>query len=322
MSDDVSPHTAPLEEAPAKPPYTPLVSILIPTHDRPDYLVLALQSARAQTYENIEIIISDNSGGTASRDAIADQLAADPRVTYSVQDGGGYMENWLNALGQAKGEYINFLMDDDLFHPTKVERMAYYFNGYPAVSLVTSFRQLIDGAGRPMAPIIGTHRLFEADTVLAGNSFAEAMLKQGMNLVGEPTTAMFRRRDVGAGFGQFCNRKYGTMSDTSTWMSLLHNRYCVYLPEPLSYFRLHGGQDQRKKATTIIANCEWLQLLLDGHQHGMYMQDEQEFRTLLLFKLQTFMPYFLSEHEEIRNGDYDVEWMQQLIRRAFAYLLT
>lgn len=303
----------------AKPP--PLVSIVIPTHDRPEYLILALKSARAQTYENIEIIISDNSSGTASREAIADQLAADPRVSYSALDGGGYMENWLNGLGQAKGEYVNFLMDDDLFHPQKVERMAHYFTGYPSVSLVTSFRDLIDGAGRPILPILGTHRLFEDDTVVLGNSMAEAMLKQGTNLIGEPTTAMFRRRDIGAGFGRFCNRQYQTMSDTATWMTLLHNRHCVYLPQPLSSFRLHGGQDQRKKSTAINANCEWLQILLDGHQNGLYILKDEDFRALLMLKLTAFLPYLVSEHEEIRNGDYKGEEMQLLIRRAFGYLL-
>ena len=57
--------------------HTPLVSIVIPTHDRPDYLVLALRSAQAQTHEHIEIIISDNSGNGAARAAVAAQMAAE-----------------------------------------------------------------------------------------------------------------------------------------------------------------------------------------------------------------------------------------------------
>ena len=40
-----------------------------------------------------------------------------------------------------------------------------------------------------------------------------------------------------------------------------------------------------------------------------------------MLKLTAFLPYLVSEHEEIRNGDYKVEEMQLLIRRAFGYLL-
>jgi glycosyltransferase involved in cell wall biosynthesis len=39
----------------------PLVSILIPTHNRPEYFEIALKSALAQSYENFEVVVSDNS---------------------------------------------------------------------------------------------------------------------------------------------------------------------------------------------------------------------------------------------------------------------
>ena len=42
----------------------PLVSLCIPTHERPDYLRIALESACAQTYPALEIIVSDNSATT------------------------------------------------------------------------------------------------------------------------------------------------------------------------------------------------------------------------------------------------------------------
>jgi glycosyltransferase involved in cell wall biosynthesis len=298
----------------------PLVSILIPTHKRPDYLPLALHSARSQTYENLQIIISDNSGDDSSLNAIRDQLD-DPRVQYHVQNGGGAWENWSNAMRHAKGVYVNFLMDDDLFHPKKVERMVHYFEAYPTVGLVTSFRQLIDAQGQELPPIKGTKRLFDEDTVLVGQSMGEFILKNGMNLIGEPTTAMYRRADLGAGFGRFCGRQYEIMTDLSTWMELMSGRHCVYIAEALSYFRLHGGQDQRKNTTAIKANLEWLQLLLDGHKHGRYITDPVEFRKMLAHKLGGLMPFLTSHFEELREGDYDIEQMQRQLRSAFHWLL-
>ena len=48
----------------------PLVSILIPTYNRPDYFELALQSALKQTYQNIEIIIADGSTDMKTEEGI------------------------------------------------------------------------------------------------------------------------------------------------------------------------------------------------------------------------------------------------------------
>ncbi|MBH9553886.1 glycosyltransferase family 2 protein [Inhella gelatinilytica] len=299
----------------------PLVSILIPTHKRPDYLPLALESARRQTHVHLQIVISDNSGDDSSLNSIRDQLAADPRVEYHVQEGGGAWENWSNALRQARGTYVNFLMDDDLFHPTKVERMVRYFETFPTVGLVTSFRQLIDAAGNELPPLPGTTRLFDRDMVVIGQSMGDFILRHGMNLIGEPTTAMYRRSDLGAGFGRFCGRQYEIMTDLSTWMELMHGRHCVYISEPLSSFRIHGGQDQRKKTTAIKANMEWLQLLMDGHKHGRYIVDPAEFRVMLAHKLGILVPYLTAQHADLQAGDYDIEEMLHQFRTAFRWLL-
>lgn len=299
----------------------PLVSIVIPSHERPDYLALALRSAQAQTYENLQIIITDNSVEHDCLQALGSQITGDPRVLFVRQVGGGYMDNWRNGLAHATGEYLNFLMDDDLFHPRKVERMAHYLSGYPSVGLVTSFRQLIDGEGRELAPLPGTQRLYEADTVLEGRSFGDFILKSGMNLVGEPTTAMFRRADIAEGFGRFCGQEYAVLSDLSTWMHLMHGRHCVYIAEPLSYFRLHGGQDQRKKATALNAQLEWLQLLLDGHKNGLYSLDDEDFRGQLAGKLPRLVEYLAAQRDEIRQGSYDIGRMQRLLSEGFAALV-
>ncbi|MBV8501647.1 MAG: glycosyltransferase family 2 protein [Paucibacter sp.] len=299
----------------------PLVSILIPTHKRPDYLSQALASARAQSYRNLEIIVSDNSGNDDSRAAVADQLRADPRVRYLSIPKCDYFQNWLNVMSQATGTYVNWLMDDDLFAPNKVERMVHYFETYPSVSLVTSFRQLIDEQGKPLPALPGTQRLFEEDTVMPGNQLAEHILRVGQNLVGEPTTAMYRRAEVGAGFGRFADKTYVVLSDLSTWLSLMPGRHVVYIPEALSSFRIHGGQDQRRPGLQLRANLEWLQLLLDSHENGLLFTDKPGLRQLLAQKLAILMPHLALQREVLRELDMDAEDILRLTRRAVRLLL-
>jgi len=298
-----------------------LVTILIPTHKRPEYLSLALASARAQTYENLEIIISDNSGNDDSRVAIADQLAADARVRYIPIPLCNAIENWMHLMSHATGTYVNWLMDDDLYAPNKVERMVHFFETYPSVSLVTSFRQLIDGAGQPLAPLPGTQRLFEVDTVLEGNALAEHLLRAGQNLIGEPTTAMYRRADVGAGFSRFCGRGYIVLSDLATWLELMHDRHCVYIPEALSLFRLHAGQDQRSTGLGLRANIEWLRLLLDGHQHGRFLTDKAALREVLGQKFSALVPHLIAQRDTLRDLDFDTDEILRLTQRAMRLLL-
>jgi hypothetical protein len=116
-----------------------------------------------------------------------------------------------------------------------------------------------------------------------------------------------------------------TLSDLATWMDLLCRpaSYCVYLHEPLSRFRLHGGQDQRKPVTALRSNIEWLQLLVDGRQAGRIFSEaggDEAFRQVLADKLSRLVPFLAAQHAEIRHGEIDVDSLQRLLRRSFQML--
>lgn len=299
-------------------PRPPLVSILIPTHDRPDYLPLAVASAQAQRFGDFEIVISDNGESEDSFKLLAPTVAADPRIRHlRCPHKDHYLDNWLNALAHARGEFIAFLMDDDLFHPDKLARMVPLLQQNPEVALVTSYRQLIDGQGMVLPDVPETRPLFGADAALNGNDLGSRVLQAGGNVIGEPTTTMFRRADLGAGFGFFCGRQYQVLSDVATWLHLMHDRRVVVLREPLSQFRMHAGQDQRRPLQALQANLEWTQLLLDAHDAGLYVHDKAEFRRTLSLQLDSLVPFLTKEAEAIRGGACHVEPIQALLRHAF-----
>jgi hypothetical protein len=242
----------------------------------PDFLREALLSACAQTHTALDIVISDNGSGAASeasRDSVADLLESDARIRYlRCPERDHYLDNWLFALSQARGDYVGFLMDDDLYHPDKVARMLPLLAGNPDVALVTSFRQLIDASGKELPPLPETQPLFGADAVVSGDELGNRILQMGANVVGEPTTVLLRRADLGASFGFFCGRQYQVISDVATWLQLMQGRRVVYLRDALSKFRLHGGQDQRRALQALNANVEWLQMLLDANAAGLYLE--------------------------------------------------
>jgi hypothetical protein len=90
----------------------PLLSVVIPTLDRPDTLRHALATLAAQTAQDCEFIIQNN-GGNAEIAALVAALG-DPRFRHFSTPGIVTMsENWEAALAQVRGDYVTFIGDDD-----------------------------------------------------------------------------------------------------------------------------------------------------------------------------------------------------------------
>jgi glycosyltransferase involved in cell wall biosynthesis len=98
--------------------HTPLVSVVIPTHNRPHFLAQAIDSVRAQTFTDYEIIVVSN-GERA--DPASRSIAAGCCRYFQLAEGNvSRARNF--GVEQAHGEWIAFLDDDDLWLPTKLER--------------------------------------------------------------------------------------------------------------------------------------------------------------------------------------------------------
>tara|TARA_Y200000002_G_scaffold193235_1_gene159582 strand:+ start:15577 stop:16821 length:1245 start_codon:yes stop_codon:yes gene_type:complete len=99
----------------------PLVSILIPTRDRPKELRMALISALNQSYKNIEIIVHDNSVKNDIKKIIED-LLEDGRVNYfKTKTDLSMKENWNQGFSHCKGDYFVRLDDDNVYKPNFIK---------------------------------------------------------------------------------------------------------------------------------------------------------------------------------------------------------
>jgi glycosyltransferase involved in cell wall biosynthesis len=98
----------------------PLVSVIIATYNRADWLAKAIQSVLSQTYESYEIIICDD-GSTDKTAEIVRGFYTDKIVYLHQQNKGRSVARNL-AFTKAKGKYIAFLDDDDIFLPEKLEK--------------------------------------------------------------------------------------------------------------------------------------------------------------------------------------------------------
>jgi glycosyltransferase involved in cell wall biosynthesis len=110
-----------------------LVSVIIPTFNSAGYLVQAIQSVLAQTYQEFEIIVVDDASTDHTEEALRPFAN---RICYVRQERGGPSVARNRGILQARGELIAFLDADDLWRPTKLARQVEYLNHHPEVCLV------------------------------------------------------------------------------------------------------------------------------------------------------------------------------------------
>lgn len=131
----------------------PLVSVIIPTYNRPNYLKLTLDSVVNQTYTNIEIIVVDDGSPNEDSLKVCEKYKT---VTYiKIDNSGGPARPRNIGIKKAKGKYIAILDDDDLWIETKIEQQVKTLEDHKDYGLVHGYCQIIDAKGKVTDEIIG-----------------------------------------------------------------------------------------------------------------------------------------------------------------------
>jgi glycosyltransferase involved in cell wall biosynthesis len=109
-------------------PFTPLVSVIIPTRDRPAALERAIRSVLEQTFHDFEVIVVDN--GIEPAQSALTAWSNDKRIRYfKLPQEGGRSKNRNHGLESAKGRLIAYLDDDDFFLPDHLETLVSAMTG-------------------------------------------------------------------------------------------------------------------------------------------------------------------------------------------------
>lgn len=111
----------------------PLVSIVIPVYNGANYVEEAINSALAQTYKNIEIVVVND--GSTDDGATAEACRKyTGKIRYYEKENGGCASALNFAVKESRGEFISWLSHDDLYYPEKIE---YQMNLYQKHGLNT-----------------------------------------------------------------------------------------------------------------------------------------------------------------------------------------
>src|SRR3989441_12309052 len=113
-----------------EPPY---VSVVIPVYNGERYLADAIQSVRDQTYQNFEVIVVDD-GSTDGSAEVAQSFGE--AIRYVHQANGGVCKARNTGMAVARGGYLAFLDQDDLWLPDKLATQVAYLDSHPEVGAV------------------------------------------------------------------------------------------------------------------------------------------------------------------------------------------
>lgn len=226
-----------------------MVSVIIPTLNCARFLPAALESAFAQTWRDVEVIVVDD-GSTDNTDAVIQPYL--PRVQYLRGDGRGPSAARNLGMRAARGEIFAFLDADDRWLPEKLERQVARFAD-PKVGLCYAdcWREYEDGRPR--------HRVLESRPLAAEGWCLGELIQSGFIFL---NTAVLRRAcadDVG-----WWDESFITHEDREFWLRIARRWKLALVREPLGiYFQRSGSLTSREDLLSLNEARLWEKVLLD-----------------------------------------------------------
>lgn len=154
----------------------PLVSVITPTYKRADMVERTIDSVFAQTYKNIEMIVVDDCSPDNTREVMEALCKKYYGLTYiRLPENRGACVARNKALHQARGEYIAFLDDDDVWDKAKISKQIEVLIHNPSIAIITCYEKYgnkIIGPEYDLPSSVLKKRFLRENVILGGGSAA------------------------------------------------------------------------------------------------------------------------------------------------------
>lgn len=213
----------------------PLITVCVPTIGRTEFLFQTLQSLERQTLQNYELILLDNASPSDVREMLAQYASRNPRARIVRSDERIPMfRNFNLGIANAKGQYITFFHDDDLYEPTFLEETTKQLSLHWKAAFAGSNYFIIDGDGN----IQGVRKLVRRTHAQDGDTFIRLLVKRGRSTVPTPGIVFRKSAFDERGFDESLSIHWG---DFIMFMRMAEKHEIVLIEKPLMRLRLHGG---------------------------------------------------------------------------------
>lgn len=178
---------------------TPLVSIIVITYNSSKYVLETLESARNQTYQNIELIVSDDAS-TDDTVEICKKWLAENKERFvhidliTVTANTGIPANCNRGVKAAKGEWVKLIAGDDILLPNCIIEYVNFikFNKYNPIFIHSNYYTFYDKANkRDLIKVEKTRDSFNSQNITENNQLR--LIYRDNHYIGAPSV-IFKRR--------------------------------------------------------------------------------------------------------------------------------
>lgn len=212
-----------------------LVSIITPTYNCAKFIAKTIDSVKAQTYKNWEMIIVDDRSQDNTREIVEEYVKDDPRIQYHLLEiNSGAAVARTTAMKLAKGSYMAFLDSDDIWTPDKLERQIQWMEENGVAFSCTAYEQ-IDENDNLLNKTIKTIKKTDYNRLLLDCPVGNSTVVYNIEKMGKFEVPNIRKRN-----------------DDALWLQMLKKeKYIWGMPDVLMKYRVRQNSISSNKLAVI-----------------------------------------------------------------------
>ncbi len=216
----------------------PLVSVIMPCYNAEGFISESIESVFAQSYNNWELVITDDCSSDRTPEIVRAYCEKDSRINFAIaEQHSGIAGTRNHCLKRAKGRFVAFLDNDDIYYPHKIEKQVNFMleNGY-AFSYASY--ELMNENGSMKGKVIKTNGIIDYDKYLRNT-----IIGSGTIMLDREKTGMLRMPNN------------ATSDDMALWCKILKDGHCAYpINDILLKYRIrsHSASSNKLKAARDV----------------------------------------------------------------------
>lgn len=217
----------------------PVVTVAICLHNGSAFIVETLHTVFAQSFEDFEVLVIDD-GSTDGGGNLVETTFTDARLRLIRQPNAGLGAARQRSLDLARGEFVAFLDQDDLWHPDKLARQVEAARARPAAALIAADCFFVDPQGVVLRRSSDGWPRIDPDA--GAEDGYRLLMVHGCFIT---LSMAMVRADMARACGGF-RRDFQYVEDYDLWLRLARCHPLMLLRDPLGSWRIHDQQFTRR----------------------------------------------------------------------------
>ncbi|MBQ8957339.1 MAG: glycosyltransferase [Bacteroidales bacterium] len=209
----------------------PLVSVIMPSYNAEQFIAESIESVLHQTYQNWELVVTDDCSSDRTPEIVQSYCDKDSRIHFAIAKRHSGIAGTRNqCIARAKGRFIAFLDNDDLWHPEKLEKQIRFMLEKGCACSYSAY-ELLRENGTPKGKTIKTAGVINYDRYLRNT------------IIGSGTIMLDREQT-----GSLVMPDNATSDDMALWCKILKDGHFAYpIPEVLMLYRVRSNSASANK---------------------------------------------------------------------------